>query len=806
MGRDLRRAVRSLHHQPAVSASAVLTFALALSAIGVTWGAFDAVVLRAVPGPHPSRVVTLAFTSPLVPTFRSRLSLADAASLRARSRTLEHVAAYAPIGDLTITGRRTVAAVQVAASAGFFEAFGLAPVKGRWLSPDDPADGAMVMSDAIWQQAFDRDPEIIGQSLEANGRPYLVVGVAPPGVNVPDLGRLVWTNRALPNDGSLPTGRDQSVVGLPRAGLTAGQVEAELNDLLNAGEGFSVAEGVRFSVTPLRDQIVGPTGRAIVVLAGGVGLLLLIACVNVAALLLAREGTRHREAAIRRALGASRVDLYLEAAAQVLTLALLGTGAGLALATWETAIVRALAPRSIPGLQHVHVDPLGVVLVLAIALVAAVVVAILPANQAWSASDPLALREGGLVTPGPRGRPRRRRRQTALVATQIALVVSLATGAALLARSLVKLLSIDVGFQPTALTAYLFDSRPAMSDSAVALRQLLQDAQRLADVTAAFSTLPPFLGLTFATSFDVETEVGWEHADRIPIQNVSANYFSVMGIPILQGRTLSETGQWNADPCEVLVNESLARSAWPRESPLHRRVDLESRGGAAAPASRGKAGRPQFCTVVGVVRDIREKALTETPQPRIYFSPTGFPSGAATLLVRATGDPLMHADAIRGIIQRWLPSQRAPIVPRVVADEVRRSVAQPEFYAWLFGTLAGLALTLAAVGVFGVTWHAVVQRTREIGVRLALGARPGEVVQLIFRDGAIPIGAGVTAGILGALGATRSLASLLHEVTPLDPVAFAAAPALVLAVAAIAVFVPAWRARRVDPTELLRAE
>ncbi len=818
MGRDLRLAIRSLRRGPAVGAAVIATFALALSAVGVTWGVFDAVVLRAVPGPRPDRVAVLAFTSPLSPTFRSRLSLADAAALKSRTHTLEHVAAYAPTGTSTVSGRRSVQAARVSASSGFFEAFGVSPLRGRWFSASDAGDRTVVISDDIWARAFDREPAVIGHTIDVDGQACLLVGVAPAGFNVPDVDGQIWLYRALPDDGSLPSGRDQSVVGRPRPGITFEQVATELNDFLQTGDTFPVADGVVFSVTALRDQIVGSAARSIAILGGAVSLLLLIACVNVASLLLARQAVRHREAAIRRALGATRLDFFREAAIQVVTLAAVGAAIGFGLAVWETRVLRALGPRSIPGIQHAHVDLPAVAIVAVTALIAALAVALLPATGAWTASDSVALREGGLVTLGARSPLRGRRGQSGLVAMQIALVVSLATGAGLLTRSLVSLLAIDVGFNPRGITAYVFSRAGSPEQEAIVLPQLLAEVRALPGVTAAaLSTLPPFLGLTIGTNFDVETRAGWEPATRVPVQNVTSNYFSLMGIPIVEGRVLSDTARWRVDPCEVMVNQSLARSIWPRESPLRHRIDLASRAGAPLPPMGNLhpdarttilpwTDASRFCTVVGVVQDVREKTLTEPPQPRVYFSPSQFMSGNLTLLVRtASGSPDI-ADAIRSAIQRLIPAQRNPITPHLIEDEMRRSVAQPEFYAWLFGMLAGLALALAVVGVFGVTWHAITQRTHEIGIRLAIGAEPGQVVRLMVRDGAWPIGLGTALGVATAAGATRYLVSLLHEVTPLDPLTFAAAPAAVALVAILAVAAPALRARRIDPKELLRAE
>ena len=349
MGRDLRLAVRALRQQPVVSIAVIGTFALAFSAVGVTWGAFDAVVLKAVPGPHPDCVVIFSFTSPLSPTFRSRLSLADAAAVKTRSHTLEQLAAYTPVGDVTIDGRRSVHAAHVAASAGFFETFGVVPERGRWFSASDPADGAVVLSDEVWQRAFDRDPEAIGQPIILNGRSYVVVGVAPAGFNVPDFADQVWTYRALPDDGS-PLAWPGPVGDRPAApGVTFAHVETELNDLIKNTDAFAVAESVVFSVRALRDQIVGPAGRSIAILGGAVSVLLLIVCVNVVSLLLARQVTRHREAVIRRALGASRLDLFREDGHSGSYAWRPRRGGRAGAGDLESQIVRAFGPRSIPG-------------------------------------------------------------------------------------------------------------------------------------------------------------------------------------------------------------------------------------------------------------------------------------------------------------------------------------------------------------------------------------------------------------------------------------------------------------------------
>jgi putative ABC transport system permease protein len=658
MWTELRFAIRECRLSPALSAALIATLALSLSAVGITWGAFDAIVLRAVPGEHPDRVAMVAFASATSPTLRTRLSWSDIASLKAVSHTLQHVAGYGRGQAATVTGERTIQAVAVPATTGFFESFGVSPQRGRWFADTDNC--AIVISDGVWQAAFGRTAEGVGRPLDVDGEPCLVVGVAPPAFNIPDRAGTIWRYRALQPTAQLPGARDQFAIGLPRAGTSLTQVEAELNGLIRAGSIFDVADGVVFSVSPLRDQIVGSARTVLTIVAGAVTVLLLTACVNIMSLLLARQGGRQRDAAIRRALGATRLDIFRQTALHVIVLASIGSATGLALAVWVTRSLRTLAPRSIAGMEHLHVDIVVVGLVLFTALVAALAVSVLPAARAWSASDGVMLREGALVTSGGSGFLRRRRGQAVLVTAQIALVVSLATGAGLLTRSLVKLLSIDVGFAPAGLASYLF-SLPGEPGEALGLSDLLAAVRTLPGVrAAALGTLPPFIGLTVGTRFDVETRDGWNPAS-VATQSVSADYFRVMEIPVREGRIMSETLRSN-DPCEVVINEALARSAWPRESPLQHRLDLAEAGGAPLPPPdnpRPTEGssivawpeNKRFCTVVGIVGNVREKSLIEPAQERLYFSVYQWPSGSATLLVRTSGDPLDQAGAIRTLIR-----------------------------------------------------------------------------------------------------------------------------------------------------------
>jgi len=793
MWSEIRFAARSCRMNPALSAAVIITFALVLSAVGLTWGTFDAVVLRAVPGRHPDRVATLTFTSPLAPTFRGRLSLADVASVKTRSHTLQHVAGYARGPNATLAGNRKVQVAQTPVTEGFFETFGVTTQQGRWFTERDAATGAIVISDAVWRRAFDDDAGVVGRLVEIDGRAAVVVGIAPPDFNLPDSVDQVWTFRALTSDGSLATTRDQFAIGLPRDGLTVRDVAVELNALLTRGGDFDVADGAVFTVNPLRDLIVGQAGRAVVILGGAVALLLLVACVNVMTLLVAREIGRQRDTAIRRALGASRFRIFREVSWHVLLLSLAGSVVGLGAAWWEAGLVRALAPQSIAGIQHTHVDMTAAAIVVTTALLTALGVAWRPAARAWAASDGVMLREGAFMTQGGAGLFRGNRGQGILMAAQIALVVSLATGAGLLARSMVKLLAIDVGFEPRGLESYAFETRGDIEET-TALADLMASVRALPGVTSvSLSTLPPFLGLTVGTSFDVETRDGWKPAPNIAIQDISAGYFETMRIPMLQGRVMSDTLR-RSDPCEVIVNDAFARATWRDESPLQRRIDLDQAAGEPLPppvnlhpvTQTTVMPRPdnrRFCTVVGVVGSIREKSLTEPAQERVYFSCNQERVAVnATLIVRTLGKPLNHADTIAATIRRLRPSQSIGFpMARSVDDDMRRSVAQPAFYAWLFGALAATAVMLAVAGVFGMTWHAVVARTREIGIRVALG-------------------------IGGAAISTRYLTSLLHEVTPLDPLTFIVAPALVTLAALVAVVIPAMRARSVDSTVLMRAQ
>ena len=813
---DLRFALRGLLRHPGFTAVVVLTLALGIGANSAIFSVVNGVLLRPLPYDRPGEIATIWVRWPGNP--QGELSQPEYWDLREQNRSFSRLAAYTD-GSLTLTGSGEPERLR----AGFMSAdalplLGVAPARGRTLGPDDDRPGAPVavlLGDGLWRRRFGADPAIVGRTLTLDDHPATIIGVMPAGFQLPTdyagPGAEIWAPLQL--DPSIDRSERGwhwvSVLARLRPGVDIGAASLEVGALARRmletypGE-YKPAFG-GFAVIAA-DDLVGEIRPAILVLLGAVGLLLLIACANVAGLLLARAESRQREIAVRTALGAGTGSLVRQLLTESVVLALTGGLLGAVLADWGVRGLVAMAPPTLPRLDAVHTDGWVLGFTLLVSMLTGILFGLVPALQAARPDLTVALAEGGR-SGSSAGRQRFRR---GLVVAQIALALMLVTSAGLLIRSFVRIRGVDPGFNPSWLLTAEVELSAVRYDTPAKIRafygELVHRLESLPGVrsAAAVRALPMTGRLEIGDwSFIVEGRHANPPvpADRIPAdwQALTPGYFETLRIPVLQGRAIEE--QDRSDATEVVVvNRTLARLAWPGQDPIGQRVLLG--GGGVDSVWR---------TVVGIVGDVRHRGLTAQPRPEMYLPHAQFPAGTGTpqrtmrIVLRAAGDPNALANPVRATLAALDPA--VPLVDVQTMDQAMGNwAAERRLTMILVAAFAALALTLGAVGVYGVMAHLVVQRTREIGIRIALGAVPREILGLVMRQGAWLAVAGVGIGVAGALAASRVLAGLLFQVTPTDPLTYAGTALALLGVAEIAALVPALRATRTDPVEALRSE
>lgn len=809
----MRQALRGLARRPGLAIVSIFTLALGLGANAAIFSVIDAVLLRPLPFPDAERLVTPWEYSA---DFQQRLDLdrlpsspGNVEDFRARNTTLSALAAMrADRANLTGDGNpERIGAVRV--SVEFFDVLSVAPIVGRTFTrPDLQGDRVMVISEALWRRRLGGSVDIGQRRLLINGEPVTVIGVMPGWFRFPSLGELpeafgfssrpeVWTLDVLtPEQRHTRSGKSLAMVGRLKDGVTRAQAEADLNtiaaQIAQAYPDFNAGWTVR--VFPLREQLVAGVRPSLLVLLAAVGFVLLIACTNVANLLLVRAAARQREFCIRHVLGANRRRLIRELLFESISLSLAGAALGLLLAWWGLKGLLALLPASLPAVTDASLDVRVLAFTTLVAVATGLVFGLVPALQGTRGNVSEGLRDGGRGTVGGR---RSHATRNALVIAEVALASVLLISAALLFQTFVRLLQVETGFEANGvLTMELSLPRSAYSDQRAAefYERLTERVSALPGVVFAGATSSlPLAGRETLQPLTIEgrprPETGLEIVADYRV--VTPAYFDALGIDRVSGQGFEG---FPSSARVVLINETMARTYWQDETPIGHRIKL---------TNYDREG--EWWTVIGVVRDTRNASLEGTRRPQVYVHFQRDPTHQMWVVIRTLGDPSVQAVPARRAVLDIDPNQPVARV-QTMPDVVAASVSHRRFSLTLVGLFAGLALALSVVGLYAVISYSVAERIHEMGVRLALGAQPSSLLRMVLAEGLRLVTAGLVLGLAASLVVTRFLDTMLFGVQPRDATTFAGVVIVLSAAAMLGCFVPARRAMRVDPMVALRAE
>ncbi len=806
---DLRYGARMLGKSPVFTAIAVLTLALGIGANTAIFSVVNGVLLQPLPYEEPERLVMVwnELTKEGLPQlWFSEPELID---YRERQQSFEGMAAFSGGGG-NLTGRGEPLRVTAAnVSANFFPLLRVDALLGRTFTPEEDTPGndrVIVLEHGFWQRRFGGDPAIIGETVSLSDNPYTVIGVMPSGFAFPDGTVDLWTPLAIAANPRKRGSHYLRVLARLKSGVTFEQASADMHNIAKQMEQdypdyYRPDRAWNTYLIPLHESEVGEVRPALLVLLGAVGFVLLIACTNVANLMLARAAVREKEVAIRAALGAGRLRIVRQLLTESVLLALVGGAAGLLLAFWSLRVLVALGPENLPRLEEIGIDAGVLGFTLGIALLTGIVFGLVPALHASKPDLHDALKEGGRSAAGAA----HHRLRGLLVVSEVALSLVLLIGAGLMIKSFYRLLQVDPGYRTENVLTFrlsLPSARYAEDHQVLGFyRRLQEKVAALPDVRAAGAVSHLPLGGAYSSGSVFVEELppnspnrsfGYFEADR---RLATPGYFRAMGMNLLMGRLLEESDHAEA-PLVTAVDESFARRAWPAEpNPIGKRVAV----------NQTPDGEPLWRTVVGVVRHVKNYGLDVEGREQIYFPHAQFPISTMFVTVRTGGDPVVAQAAVRNQVAALDPS--LPLFNVATMEErLAESVAQPRFNVLLLGIFAAVALVLAAVGIYGVMSYSVGQRTHEIGIRMALGAQPGDILRLVVGRGMVLALIGVAVGLAGSFALTRFLESLLFGVSATDPATFAGVALLLAAVALLACYLPTRRATRVDPLVALRYE
>ncbi len=809
---DIRFAARMLRKNPGFTGVAVLTLALGIGANTALFSVIDAVLLRSLPFHDPGRLVAVHSVDLKDANQGGEISYPAFLDWRSRTHSFEAMSVWSTMGFTYTGGDQPESIPGAMVSANLFSMLGVSPAVGPGFTLDEDNPGsdqlAVILSYEFWQSHFGSDPSVLGRALTLDNQKFNVVGVMPPHFQFPVRRERVelWITivRDLQGKSAMAAQRDVSylqVIARLKPGVEIPQAQSDVllvQDQLNRQYPETRPRGA--TINSESDQITGAMRPVLLILLGAVGFVLLIACANVASLLLARSTVRQREFTVRAALGASRWTIVRQLLTESLLLAAAGGVLGLLLAYWATGALVAMAPQGLARTSEIALDFRVLGFAFLVAIVTGVLFGLAPAIQASRFDLNRVLGANGRGSSAERGGVRLR---SVLVASQLAIAFVLLTGAGLLLRSLNRLQHVDPGFRADHVLTFLLDvpsERHPRAQRAIFVQQLLRATRALPGVKSASAVfgLPLSETQSVFTAAEIEGHpVPRSQRPRVAFRIIESDYFHTMGIPLLQGRTFTARDEQGGPPLAI-INETFARQIFKGENPLGRRIKPS--------ISFGDSDEAPLREIVGVTADVKSGSIGGKTLPEVYApqTPTDF-IGEMTIVVRTRNDPESLLPAMRSLVSSMdkdLPLRQV----KTLDQYVRGSISAPRFDALLLGIFAALAFVLTTIGLYGVISYSVVQRTREMGIRIALGAQRGSISRMVVREGALLTLTGIGAGVLLSLFAMQLIRGLLFGIGATDPATFVAVPVLLLAVALMASYVPARRATRVDPIVALRCE
>jgi putative ABC transport system permease protein len=801
---DLRYGARILLKQPAFTLVAVVTLAIGIGANTAIFSLVNSILLRPLPFRDPDRIVRLIQASPKLGLATWGVSQADFAAYREQNRSFESIALYTN-SAINLTGTGEPERLPMAnVTADFFKVFGVNPLLGRTFVEGEDAEGrnaVCVISHAFWQRRFGGDPNTVGRMLNLNNTPTQIVGVMPAAFKFPRLEIDLWI--PLAHDPKRTNPYFYSVVGRLKPGVQVAQAQADTTGVLqnfgwqhpNLAESVGMKEGVGPGtiVIPMNEVLLGKTEKPLLVLLGAVAFVLLIACANVANLLLARATSRTREIAVRISLGATPGRVFRQLLTENVLLSFVGAIVGVGLAVFGIRMLDRLPVTGIVRMEEVSMSGRVLAFTAGLTIFTGLLFGLMPALRAYGMGIAAGIKEGA------RGTVSHRRLNSALVAVQFALSLVLLIGAGLLLKSFQKLGSVDLGFNPDntlTVVANLPRNKYDTPEKAILFYESALERLRTSPgvKVAGVTTNLPFVDAN-VDGIIVEGQEppkgqNISQAEQAEMVDVSPGTFQALGIPLLQGRDFQTTDIDKA-PLVVIIDEPFARRYWPAGDALGKRVL--------------NTGDQQWMTVVGIVSGIKHISLAEEKRPHLYRALAQFPDTRASFVVRTDGPPAAMISAFRDAIRQVDPDMPLYMV-RSMPEIIGQTLSTQRLTNILLTTFAVLALLLAAVGVYSTMSVYVGSRTKEFGIKLALGAQPGTLRRTVMRQGLWLTAAGVLVGVVAALALTKTIKSLLFEVSATDPVVFTSIPLLLVVVALLACYTPARRATKVDPLEALRDE
>ena len=810
---DLRYGARMLSKKLGFTLIAVITLALGIGANTAIFSVINAVLLRPLPYAEPERLVAIWESNTQRPDSRNSIAYPNFFDWRAQSQSFERMASY-HMNNMALTGVTTPVNLRGAVvSPDLFAVLGVKPQLGRWFVPEEEKPGirAAIINHSLWQRQFGGDPNIIGRALTLDGKPFNVVGVMPAGFQFPIEAETVeiWVTSSIDGEKTDPKEQAQNeqrgshflqAVGRLKPNIKIEQAQAEMSLIAGKLEQQYPDTNTRHGsrLIPFHDDLVRDYSEALWLILGAVGCVLLIACANVANLLLARATARYKEIAVRAALGADRWRVIRQLLTESLLLSVGGGLLGLLLAWWGTEALIRLIPEDVPRLAEIDLDRWVFGFTLLISVVTGVVFGLAPALQASKIELTEAMKEGSRGAGAGAGHARLR---NALVVVEIAIALVVLIGAGLLLQTFHKLQQVDLGFDTShTLTASveLPDARYPKPEQATAFYQnLLERVKALPGVENASAITPlPLGGSTFVISFEVEgRNIPKGQLPSSHFRAITPDYFNVMRIPLISGRAFTNRDDAKS-PGVVIINESFAKRHFPNENPIGKHL----KPGISV------TDETVWREIVGVVKDVKHnQSLSRDYEPEYYMPHAQIPLGSMSLVLRATNDPRSLAGAVQRevhALDKDIPVYRIKTLDQYLGV----AVAKPKFNALLLALFAGLALLLTAIGLYGVMAYSVIQLTQEIGIRIALGAQTGDVLQMVLRQGLKLTALGLALGLAAAYALTRYMQTLLFGVKPADPLTFGLIALLLIVVAIVACWIPARRATKVDPMVALRRE